>query len=110
MKDVKLGQRVKDWVSGFEGIATCKIEYLNGCVRVGVQGKSEKGSKIPDIEYVDIQQLKLVDEGILGIGLDFPSERGGDRPNPTFFATPKPDLISKDDPNYISERQKRIMQ
>ena len=29
---VKLGEVYKDKVSGFEGTATCRTEYLNGCI------------------------------------------------------------------------------
>jgi hypothetical protein len=43
---VKLGERYRDGISGYEGVATSRIEYLYGCVRVvleaGVQGKPEE--------------------------------------------------------------------
>ena len=32
MKDV-MGKEVKDIVTGFKGIVTAKIEYLNGCIQ-----------------------------------------------------------------------------
>jgi hypothetical protein len=60
----KLGQRVKDRVTGFTGIATNRLEYLNGCIQYCVKPQHKEGEKIPDGEYIDQQQLELVDEGI----------------------------------------------
>lgn len=63
-KEIQLGNRVKDIVTGFTGIASSKIEYLNGCVQFGVKPKVEKDGKMPEIYYIDVQQLEFVDEGV----------------------------------------------
>ena len=34
---ILLGSQVKDKVTGFEGIAVSRIEYLSGCVQYGVR-------------------------------------------------------------------------
>ena len=34
---VKLRDKVKDSITGFEGIVVCRAEYLDGCIRVLVQ-------------------------------------------------------------------------
>lgn len=60
-----LGQEVKDKVTGLVGIATAKVEYLNGCVQFGVKQKVKKDGKMPEIEYIDIGQLEVVGKGIL---------------------------------------------
>jgi len=60
---MKLGQKLRDKVSGFEGIATSRIEYLNGCVQFCLKPKSTDG-KMPEGEYIDIQQLEVVDDGL----------------------------------------------
>lgn len=52
----KLGQRLRDRVTGIEGIATSKVEYLNGCVQYCIQPEA-KDNKNVDHEYFDIQQL-----------------------------------------------------
>jgi hypothetical protein len=53
---VKLGTIVTDRITGFQGIAVCRIEYLNGCVRYGVQ-PAAIGNKIEEPTYIDEQQL-----------------------------------------------------
>ncbi|MDR0682044.1 MAG: hypothetical protein LBG15_09395 [Dysgonamonadaceae bacterium] len=60
---IKLGQKVRDIVSGFEGITTAKCEYLNGCVQYGVTPVSTDG-KYPDTTYLDYKQLEVIEGGI----------------------------------------------
>jgi len=62
---VKLGDKVKDTVTGFEGIATAKITFLNGCVQFHVRPKMAKPkknetSKYPDGQYIDVEQLEVI--------------------------------------------------
>jgi len=59
---IKVGQQVRDVVTGFEGIATSKVEYINGCTQFGVQPKAVDG-KFPEAVYLDHQRLQLVGEG-----------------------------------------------
>lgn len=66
----KLGQRLRCTVTGFEGIATTRVEYLNGCVQYCVkppcaEPKDGEPMKLPEGNYIDDAQLVLVDEGIL---------------------------------------------
>jgi len=61
---IKLGQEVKDLVSGFTGIAVAKDEWLNGCLRYGIQGKVDKEGKLPDPKWIDAVQLEIIGEGI----------------------------------------------
>lgn len=35
---VQLGKRYRDTISGFEGVATGRFEYLHGCVRWNLSG------------------------------------------------------------------------
>ena len=66
---IKLGQKVKCTVTGFTGIATSRVEYLNGCVQYGVTPKmmlkDSKDGKYPDSPYIDEGQLLVVGQGIL---------------------------------------------
>lgn len=59
-----LGDRVKDRVSGFEGIVCIRMEHLNGCRQYGMYPKVDKDGKIPDPHYIDGEQLELVDNGL----------------------------------------------
>ncbi len=58
---IKLGDKVKDKVTGFTGIATAKCEYLNGCIQFCVMPKMKaKDGKHPDGIFVDQGQLDVV--------------------------------------------------
>ena len=61
---IKLGNKVRDMVTGLEGIAISRIEYLNGCVQYGVRPKVDKDGKSRDAEYIDIAELKVVGKGV----------------------------------------------
>lgn len=62
--EIKLGNKVKDIVTGFEGIAVSKVEYLNGCVQYCVKPAKGKDGKMPEGEYIDQQQLSFVSVGV----------------------------------------------
>ncbi|KKK67279.1 hypothetical protein LCGC14_2955660 [marine sediment metagenome] len=59
---VKLGQRVRDTISGNEGTAVARTEWLYGCVRVVVQPEGSKDGCPYDVFNVDEPQLEVVDE------------------------------------------------
>lgn len=64
-----LGQRVRCIVTGFEGIAITRVVWLNGCeqylVKPPAVQKDGEPLKMPDGNYIDDNQLELVDQGIL---------------------------------------------
>jgi len=68
MKEIKLGDKVRDRVTGYEGIATSKTEFLNGCIQIEVTPKLKKGAAIKPEETfgigIDLGQLERVSEGI----------------------------------------------
>jgi hypothetical protein len=64
-KETPLGIKMKDTVTGFEGIAIAKVIYLNGCVQYSLKPKIDKDGKIQDAQTFDSQQLVILDEGIL---------------------------------------------
>lgn len=74
---IKLGDEVKDRVSGFEGVAVARIEYLNGCVQFEVQPKINEKKELPDTCYIDEQQLEIIKKN----GKKEPKEVGGGRRN-----------------------------
>lgn len=55
---VQLGKKVKDAISGFEGIAIARCEYLFGCISIQVQpkGLTEEG-KLKPASWIDEQRL-----------------------------------------------------
>lgn len=60
---INLGSEVKDLVTGFQGIAVARTQFLNGCYRISVQPPMSKEGKVPENETFDEPQLKLVKEG-----------------------------------------------
>jgi len=61
---IALGARVRDTVTGFTGVATARVEYLNGCIQYCVKPVVGDDGKMPDGEYLDIGQLEVVDGGV----------------------------------------------
>ncbi len=58
---INLRDIVKDQISGFSGMVTSRTEFINGCVRIGVQPtKLTKEGKPMEVEIFDEQQLDLV--------------------------------------------------
>lgn len=58
---VNLGDKVKDRITGFEGIAISKTEYLYGCMRVQVQPiKLGKVGEPQDTRVFDEPQLEIL--------------------------------------------------
>ncbi|HEY3925243.1 MAG TPA: hypothetical protein VGL75_11840 [Acidothermaceae bacterium] len=56
---IVLGRKYRDTVSGWEGIATARYEYLNGCVRYQLDAKDDKGA--PQGYVFDEQQVAEVE-------------------------------------------------
>lgn len=64
MSEIKLGNKVRDKVTGFTGIATAKIEYINGCIQYCVKPKVAKDNTMSEGEYIDIDELEVIRGGI----------------------------------------------
>jgi len=59
---IKLGDEVRDKVSGFQGIAVCKHIYLGGCDRISIQPPVDKEGKLPEAATFDEYQLEVVEK------------------------------------------------
>ena len=65
MKDIKLGSKVTDKITGVSGIVDARIEYLNGCVQYNVRQRvNKKDGAVPKDVWVDEQQLQVVGKGV----------------------------------------------
>ena len=58
---IGLGNLVQDNISGFTGIVTARIEYLNGEISFGVAPKSltKDGARL-SVEWFDATQLEVI--------------------------------------------------
>lgn len=52
---LKLGKKYRDSITGFEGVATGRFEYLYGCIRYCLEGIDKDGK--PDERIFDEQRL-----------------------------------------------------
>ena len=58
---IKLGDRVKDKIIGFVGIAVAQTNWLYGCVRIGVQSEElTKDGNVLDPVWIDEGQLEEI--------------------------------------------------
>ena len=71
---IKLGQKVKDSITGFEGIAIAKAIYLNGCVSYQVKSQTLKDGKTIEAEWFDEQRLTIRSKAKAGGPQDHPPE------------------------------------
>lgn len=62
---IELGDKVKDRISGLDGVVVCITYWLYGCVRVSVQPQSYKEWKPSEIFTIDMPQLELIEKNVL---------------------------------------------
>jgi len=55
--ELQLGTKVKDAITGFEGVATARTTFLYGCVRVQVEPTELLEGKPVDAQWFDEQRL-----------------------------------------------------
>lgn len=61
---IQLGNKVRDKVSGFRGIAIGRAVYLNGCTHIMIQPTLDKDGKYVDAHWFDDVQLQILDGGL----------------------------------------------
>lgn len=76
--NVNLGDLVKDRITGFQGVCTGLVQYLNGCVRAVIQPTELKDGKPIDAQWLDVEQVEVVHPGLHRPG----SPGGGPMPDP----------------------------
>jgi hypothetical protein len=65
--DIKLGDKVRDKVSGFEGIVVARSEFINGCVQYLVAKQVKKGenyNKDGDVS-IDSYSLEVIKKRVI---------------------------------------------
>ena len=65
MKNLKLGTKVRDKITGFTGTITARCEYIEGYVQYCVTPKCKDGGDVyPKEEYVDWARIEVLDGGV----------------------------------------------
>jgi hypothetical protein len=76
----QLGDRVREIVSGYEGVVSGYVEYLWGCHQVLV-GRADKDGK-PESEWFDIGRIEVVEQNFLAPVSPATPHAGADKPAP----------------------------
>lgn len=58
---IKLGDKVRDTVTGFTGIATSRTEYLNNCPAIGITGEALFEGKPVGTQWIDEWRVENVE-------------------------------------------------
>lgn len=61
---IQLGLKAKDKITGFEGIITCKVEYLTGCDQYGLTPPVGADGKVGQSEWFDEGRLVITGPGV----------------------------------------------
>lgn len=69
MRMITLGYEVKDRVSGFQGVAIGRHQYLQGCARISVQPPVDEKGELPESKVFDEPDLTVIGDGVTK-GLD----------------------------------------
>lgn len=72
--DIVMGEKYKDTITGFEGVATSVTFFLNACERVGLEGFDEERKKVL-VEIFDAPRLVHIATGVQATT----EKTGGDR-------------------------------
>lgn len=65
--EIKLGQKVRDKLTGFTGIATARLQYINRCEQVLVSLPVDKEGKHVESVWIDAPRLEVTDPNIAEI-------------------------------------------
>lgn len=60
MAQIQFGDTVKDQVTGFQGIATGRAEYISGCSQVLLAPQVKKTGEMQESQWIDEQRLVVV--------------------------------------------------
>jgi hypothetical protein len=94
---IQLGDRVRDRISGFEGIVVGISEWLYGCRRPVVQPTTLTDGKPTDSQSFDEPQLELIEKAVIVVRVvnppdvreaALPEKTGGPRATPSRRPTP----------------------
>lgn len=82
---IKPGDKVRDKVTGFEGIVIVRSEYISGCARIGIQPPVDKDGKVPEAGHFDEPMCEVVKAGAIP---SLPTNNGGPRQAPSHHPAP----------------------
>ena len=85
-KEITLGSKCRDTISGFTGIVVAITNWLNGCQRITIQPQELKDGKPIESHTFDVQQVEVVEAKA---AVEPEKRPGGPSIAPTRSADPK---------------------
>jgi hypothetical protein len=84
-----LGNKVRDSITGFFGVAIGRTEWLYGCTRIGIEapGLKPDGTLI-GVEWFDEQRVEIIVDQAPAVSPTSTAESGGPHDAPTRAADP----------------------
>lgn len=80
---IKLGNRVRDHITGFSGVATGHAEYMYGCTRILIEPATlDRDGKPIDDRWFDEQRVEVVAEEAPQVSADSNATTGGPQNDP----------------------------
>lgn len=64
--NARLGDKVRDVVTGFEGIASSYSRSLTGCDQVGCQGPAQGDEQKRSFQWIDVMSIEVVESNAVG--------------------------------------------
>lgn len=66
-QEIKLGDKVKDLITGYTGIVVARSKFINGCIQYSVAGKIKLGEKFPELgdPAIDEMNLKVIEKNVV---------------------------------------------
>ncbi len=81
---INLGDKVKDTITGYEGIAVARTCWLNGCVRISIQStKLKDGIPVVNQDFDEVQ-VKFIEANAVPASSQHPA---GPKQSPTRNST-----------------------
>jgi hypothetical protein len=80
---IRMGWRVRDSVTGYEGIVIGRTEWMYGCTRIGVQQAGLHEGKPRDPEWFDEQRLHVIEMAVVECSPESSAVTGGPQRDPS---------------------------
>lgn len=79
---MKLGDQVRDKVTGVKGVAVGKSEWLTGCNTYAIQPPVKEDGTVPDPYWVDEARIEVIEEPAKPVLRAAGGLTGGPQPTP----------------------------
>lgn len=80
---VKLGNKVKDNITGFFGIAVARSEWLHGCNRIAIEPQELKDGMPIEAQWFDEQRVEILVDKEPEVSPDNTATSGGPQKDPS---------------------------